>query len=89
MGVTLKDVKELSNPNAPLKAQLFIQSTSIDRWTKVSEIDGKGRKKEKYGVRRKEQEKRDRQKREKRRCDTVKLPVHLPQVRCPIRLSMV
>lgn len=32
-GVTLKDVKDVSNPNAPPKAQLFIASTNIDMWT--------------------------------------------------------
>jgi len=31
-GVTLKDVKEISNPGAPLKDQLFIASTNIDTW---------------------------------------------------------
>ncbi|KAJ8508803.1 hypothetical protein ONZ45_g8961 [Pleurotus djamor] len=32
-GVTLKDVKELTNPGAPLKESLFIASTNIDTWT--------------------------------------------------------
>ncbi|KAG9225037.1 hypothetical protein CCMSSC00406_0001812 [Pleurotus cornucopiae] len=32
-GVTLKDVKELTNPGAPLKDTLFIASTNIDTWT--------------------------------------------------------
>jgi hypothetical protein len=32
-GVTLKDVKELTNPGAPLKEQLFIASTNIDNWS--------------------------------------------------------
>ncbi|GLB40447.1 putative lsmAD [Lyophyllum shimeji] len=32
-GVTLKDVKEISNPGAPLKDQLFVASTNIDTWT--------------------------------------------------------
>ncbi|KAG5644389.1 hypothetical protein DXG03_008617 [Asterophora parasitica] len=32
-GVTLKDVKEISAPGAPLKDQLFIASTNIDTWT--------------------------------------------------------
>lgn len=31
-GVTLKDVKEISNPGAPLKDQLFIASTNIENW---------------------------------------------------------
>ncbi|KAJ3734319.1 hypothetical protein DFJ43DRAFT_1064682 [Lentinula guzmanii] len=31
-GVTLKDVKELTNLGAPLKDQLFIASTNIDNW---------------------------------------------------------
>ncbi|KAF5391677.1 hypothetical protein D9757_002350 [Collybiopsis confluens] len=32
-GVTLKDVKELSNPGAPLKEQFFIALTNIDTWS--------------------------------------------------------
>lgn len=32
-GVTLKDVKEITNPGAPLKEQLFIASTNIESWT--------------------------------------------------------
>ncbi|KAJ3967566.1 hypothetical protein EV361DRAFT_929974 [Lentinula raphanica] len=32
-GVTLKDVKELTNPGAPLKEQLFIASTNIENWS--------------------------------------------------------
>jgi len=32
-GVTLKDVKELTNPGAPLKEHLFIASTNIENWT--------------------------------------------------------
>ncbi|KAL0061938.1 poly(A)-binding protein binding protein [Marasmius tenuissimus] len=31
-GVTLKDVKELTNPGGPLKDQQFIASTNIDTW---------------------------------------------------------
>ncbi|KAK7690931.1 hypothetical protein QCA50_006034 [Cerrena zonata] len=31
-GVTLKDVKELTQPGAPLKDSLFIASTNIDTW---------------------------------------------------------
>ncbi|KAF9267767.1 hypothetical protein L218DRAFT_854692 [Marasmius fiardii PR-910] len=31
-GVTLKDVKEITNPGGPLKDQLFIASTNIDTW---------------------------------------------------------
>ncbi|EEB97995.1 hypothetical protein MPER_02580, partial [Moniliophthora perniciosa FA553] len=31
-GVTLKDVKEISNPGGPLKDQLFVASTNIDTW---------------------------------------------------------
>jgi hypothetical protein len=29
----LKDVKEISNPGAPLKDQLFIASTNISEWS--------------------------------------------------------
>ncbi|RDB26295.1 Uncharacterized protein C21B10.03c [Hypsizygus marmoreus] len=32
-GVTLKDVKEISTPGAPIKDQLFIASTNIDNWS--------------------------------------------------------
>ncbi len=32
MGVTLKDVKEISDAAAPLKDQLFIASTNIETW---------------------------------------------------------
>ncbi|KAG6820949.1 hypothetical protein H0H93_009185 [Arthromyces matolae] len=32
-GVTLKDVKELTTPGAPLKDQLFIASTNIENWS--------------------------------------------------------
>lgn len=32
-GVTLKDVKELNQPGAPLKDTLFIASTNIDTWS--------------------------------------------------------
>lgn len=32
-GVTLKDVKEISTPGAPLKDSLFIALTNIDNWT--------------------------------------------------------
>jgi len=32
-GVTLKDVKEVSSPGAPLKDQFFIASTNIDVWS--------------------------------------------------------
>jgi hypothetical protein len=32
-GVTLKDVKELTNPGAALKDQLFIASTNIENWS--------------------------------------------------------
>jgi hypothetical protein len=32
-GVSLKDVKDLTNPGAPLKDHLFIASTNIDSWT--------------------------------------------------------
>ncbi|KAG6908560.1 hypothetical protein DXG01_004193 [Tephrocybe rancida] len=32
-GVTLKDVKEISNPGAPLEDQVFIASTNIDSWS--------------------------------------------------------
>ncbi|KAF7374886.1 LsmAD domain-containing protein [Mycena sanguinolenta] len=31
-GVTLKDVKEITNPGGPLKGQLFIAATNIDTW---------------------------------------------------------
>jgi hypothetical protein len=43
MGVT---VKELSNPSAPLKDQLFVASTNIDRRTRVSDINEEAREKE-------------------------------------------
>ncbi|KAH9917828.1 LsmAD domain-containing protein [Fomitopsis serialis] len=32
-GVTLRDVKEISNPGAPLRDILFIASTNIDQWS--------------------------------------------------------
>ena len=32
-GVTLKDVKEITNPGAPLKDSLFIASTNIESYT--------------------------------------------------------
>lgn len=32
-GVTLKDVKEITNPGGPLKDSLFIASTNIDTWS--------------------------------------------------------
>jgi hypothetical protein len=32
-GLTLRDVKELSAPGAPLKDQLFIAALDIDTWT--------------------------------------------------------
>ncbi|KAJ7494722.1 hypothetical protein B0H11DRAFT_915071 [Mycena galericulata] len=32
-GVTLRDVKEISNPGGPLKDSLFIASTNIDTWS--------------------------------------------------------
>ncbi|TFY60445.1 hypothetical protein EVJ58_g5137 [Rhodofomes roseus] len=32
-GVTLRDVKEISNPGAPLRETLFIASTNIDQWS--------------------------------------------------------
>ena len=35
-GVTLRDVKELTAPGAPVKSQLFIASTNIDSWSPVS-----------------------------------------------------
>ena len=34
-GVTLRDVKELTAPGAPVKSQLFIASTNIDSWSPV------------------------------------------------------
>lgn len=34
-GVTLRDVRELTNPGAPVKNQLFIASTNIDSWSPV------------------------------------------------------
>jgi hypothetical protein len=94
MGVTLKDVKELSNPSATLKDQLFIASTNIDRWARVSDINGEARKKEEDEARRREQEKRDREERdreerEKQRFDTADFSVHLPQVRCSVCSAFV
>ena len=32
-GVTLREVKELTTPGAPVKSQLFIASTNIDSWS--------------------------------------------------------
>lgn len=32
-GVTLRDVKDISNPGAPLRETLFIASTNIDQWS--------------------------------------------------------
>ncbi|KAJ4477194.1 hypothetical protein J3R30DRAFT_3657703 [Lentinula aciculospora] len=32
-GVTLKDVRELTNPGSPLKDQFFIASTNIEKWS--------------------------------------------------------
>ena len=32
MGVSLKDVKDISSPGQPLKDHLFIASTNIDTW---------------------------------------------------------
>ena len=32
-GVTLRDVKDISNPGQPLKDQLFIAATNIDTWS--------------------------------------------------------
>jgi hypothetical protein len=32
-GLTLRDAKELSNPGAPLKDQLFIAAPDIDAWS--------------------------------------------------------
>jgi hypothetical protein len=34
-GVTLREVKDLSAPGAPVKSQLFITSTNIDFWSPV------------------------------------------------------
>jgi hypothetical protein len=84
MGVTLKDVKELSNTSAPLKNQLFIASTNIDRWTTVSDINGEAREKEEDEARRRDPEKRNREERQKQRFDTVVFPVHLLRVRCSV-----
>jgi hypothetical protein len=89
MGVTLKDVKELSNPSAPLKDQPFIASTNTDRWTRVSDINSEAREKEEDEARRREQVKRDREEREKQRFDSVVLPVHLLRVRCPVCFAFV
>jgi hypothetical protein len=84
MGVTLKDVKELSNPSASLKDQLLISSTNFDGWTVVSDINGEAREKEEDKDRMREQEKCDREEREKQRFDTVVLPIHLLRVRGPV-----
>ena len=35
-GVTLRDVRELGAPNAPIKSQLFIASTNIESWSPVT-----------------------------------------------------
>jgi hypothetical protein len=85
MGVTLKDVKELSNPSAPFKGQLFIASTNIDRWTRVSDINGEAREKEEDEAHRRKQEKRDREEQEKPAVP----PVRLLRVRCPVRFAFV
>lgn len=34
-GVTLRDVKELTAPSAPVKGQFFIASTNIESWSPV------------------------------------------------------
>jgi hypothetical protein len=85
----LNDVKELFKPSAPLKDKLFIASTNIDKWTRVSDISGEARKKKEDEVRRREQEKRDREEREKQRLDTVVPPIRLPRVRCLVRFAFV
>ena len=85
MGVTLKDVKELSNPSAPFKDKLFIASTNIDRWTRVSDINGEARKKEEVEGRRRKAEKRDHEEQEKPAVP----PVRLLRVRCSVRCASV
>jgi hypothetical protein len=84
LGVTLKDVKELSNPSAPLKDLLFIATTNIDGWTRVSDINSEAREREEDEVRRKDQEKGNREERQRPRFDTVVFPVHLLRVRCSV-----
>ncbi|KAJ7931503.1 hypothetical protein B0H13DRAFT_1958504 [Mycena leptocephala] len=37
-GVTLRDVKEITNPGGPLKDQLFIASTNIDTWARAPQM---------------------------------------------------
>ncbi|KAI0303768.1 hypothetical protein B0F90DRAFT_1893394 [Multifurca ochricompacta] len=39
-GVTLRDVRELSAPGAPVKGQFFIASTNIDSWSPASASSG-------------------------------------------------
>ena len=34
-GVTLREVKELTTPGAPVKSQFFVASTNIDSWSSV------------------------------------------------------
>ena len=88
MGVTLKYVRELSNPIAPLKDQLFIASTNIYTWT-VPDINGESRKKEEDEARRRKQEKKDSEKQKKQRSDNDLPPVRLLRVRCPVRCAFV
>ena len=88
MSVTLKDVNGLSNPSAPFKDKLFIASINIDRWTRVSDINGDAGKKEEDEARKREEEearmrkeaKRDREEQEK----SALPPVRLLRVRYPV-----
>ena len=88
MGVTLKNVRDLSNPITPLKYQLFIASTNIYTWT-VPDIDGESRKKEEDEARRRKQEKKDNEEQKKQRSDTDVPPVRLLRVRCLVRCAFV
>ena len=81
MGVTLKDVKELSNPSAPFKKKVFIAST----YQRVSDINGEAPKKEEVEGRRRKAEKRDHEEQEKPAVP----PVRLLRVRCSVRCASV
>jgi hypothetical protein len=88
MGVTLKNVRELSNPMAPLQYRVFIASTNIYTWT-VPDINGESCKKEEDKARRRKQEKKDSVEQKKQRSDTDVPPVRLLRVRCPVRCVFV
>ena len=96
MSVRLKDVNGLSNPSSPFKDKLFIAFTNIDRWTRVSDINGDaGKKEEDEARKREEDEARKREEEEARMRNEAKRdreeqekpavpPVRLLRVRCPV-----